>query len=224
MFTRIEALFGKEGMQKLKNSHVILCGVGGVGSYTFEALVRSGIGKITIIDGDCVDITNLNRQIIATTQNIGKVKTDVAKERALSINPDIEINGIYRYLTKENIESTLLKDANYIIDAIDFVPAKTGLAIFAKKYEIPIITCLGTGKRIDATKFEFCDIYETSGCPLARKMRYELKKEGIEKLNVLFSKAEVIQTEGIGSVAFVPSVAGLLLAQKVICDITGETK
>ncbi len=222
MFTRSIALLGNDNINKLKSSHIVLCGCGGVGSYTLEALVRSGIGKITVIDNDKVDISNINRQIIATQNTVGQIKVQIAKERSKSINPDICFIDKCEFLDKDNIENILPYDAHYIIDAIDFIPAKIGLALFAKKHNIPIISCLGTGKRLDATKFEFCDIFKTEGCPLARKMRYELKKEGINKLNVLFSKAKVIPCEGIGSVAYVPSVAGLLLAQKVICDLTGE--
>ena len=222
MFTRTEAILGKKSMDKLKGAHVVVAGCGGVGSYTVEALIRSGIGKITVIDSDRVDVTNINRQIIATHDTVGKLKVEVAKSRALSINPDVEFFAIPEYIEKDNVSEILPTDADYIVDAIDYVPAKVGIAVFAKQNGIPVISCLGTGKRIDATKFEFCDIYKTEGCPLARKMRYELKKAGIEKLEVIFSKAEVIQTEGIGSLAFVPSVAGLLIAQKVICNIIQE--
>ena len=180
MFSRSEALLGKKELNKIRNSHIVLCGCGGVGSYTFEALVRTGIKKITVIDGDKVDISNLNRQIIATSNNIGQLKTEAAKIRAVSINPDIEIIEKQCFLTGENIKDVLPEDVDYIVDAIDFVPAKVGLALFAQNRSIPIISCLGTGKRIDATKFKICDIYETSGCPLARKMRYELKKAGVK--------------------------------------------
>lgn len=222
MFTRTEAIIGKENTDKLKKSHVVVAGCGGVGSYVLEALVRSGIGKVTVIDADVVDITNINRQLIATHRTVGQAKVDAARERMLDINPNVEYVGIKAMLDKDNISQYLPSDANYIVDAIDCVAAKVGLALFAKDNQTPILTCLGTGKRLDATKFEICDIFETSGCPLARKMRYELKKAGIEKLNVIYSKAKVYETEGIGSVAFVPSVAGLLMAQKVICDIIGE--
>lgn len=222
MFTRSEALIGKNNIEKLKRCHVVLCGCGGVGSYTLEALVRSGIGKITLIDSDKVDITNLNRQLIATRNTIGELKTDAALKRAKSINPEIDFTVKTEFLDKDNTQEIIPTDANYIVDAIDFVPAKVSLAKFATDKNIPIISCLGTGKRLDATKFEICDISETSGCPLARKMRYELKKQNIKKLTVLFSKAEVIQTDGIGSIAFVPSVAGLIIAQKVICDLIKE--
>ena len=222
MFTRTEAILGKDNIEKLKNTHVVLAGCGGVGSYVLEALVRTGIGKITVIDGDNVDITNLNRQIIATVSTVGVPKVDAAKKRALDINPVLEFSGIKQFLDRDNIGDILPRDADYIVDAIDHVPAKVGLAVFAKEASVPIITCLGTGKRLDATKFEICDIFETSGCPLARKMRYKVKKAGIEKLCVIYSKSKVYSTEGIGSVAFVPSVAGLLIAQKVICDIIGE--
>ncbi len=224
---RTHALIGNDGLEKLKKSHVILCGCGGVGSYTLEALVRIGIGKITVIDNDKVSISNINRQIIALNSTVGCFKTDVARKRAYDINPNVDFCGINEFLTNENVEKILPDKADFIVDAIDFVPAKVALATFAKKNNIRIIQCLGTGNRLDATKFHIKDIYSTSGCPLAKKMRIELKKAGIEKLDVLVSDAPVIKPSQInddgkktvGSVSFVPSVAGLICAQFVINSI-----
>lgn len=227
IFTRTSALIGDDGIEKLQKSHVVLCGCGGVGSYTLEALARIGIGKITVIDNDTVSLSNINRQIIALNSTVGDLKTDVAKNRVRDINPDIDFCGKNVFLTADNIEENLPKDIDYIIDAIDFVPAKVALAVFAKKNNIKIISCLGTGNRLDATKFTVKDIYKTSGCPLARKMRSELKKAGVDSLDVLVSDAPVIQPSQlledkkrtVGSVSFVPSVAGLLCAQYVINNI-----
>ena len=229
-FIRTKALIGDRAFNRLTESHVVLCGCGGVGSYVLEALVRTGIGKITLIDGDKVAESNINRQLIATYETVGMSKTDAAVARAKSINPRIELIGITQFLSRDNIADILPSNADYIIDAIDFVPAKVGLAVYADKYRIPIITCLGTGNRLDASKFELCDIYKTSGCPLARKMRCELKKAGIKKLDVLFSRADVLTPDTIidagkktvGSTAYVPAVAGLLIAQHVITKLTEE--
>lgn len=227
IFSRTKSLIGEDGFNKLNNTHIVLCGCGGVGSYALEALVRTGIGCVTVIDNDTVSASNINRQIIALSSTVGLAKIDIAKKRALDINPNIKFNGIKEFLTAENIEEIIPESADYIIDAIDFVPAKVALAAFAKSKCIPILTCLGTGNRLDATKFNIKDIYKTSGCPLARKMRYELKKAGVDSLDVLISDAPVIKpremlNEGkrtVASVAFVPSVAGLLCAQYVICKI-----
>ncbi len=227
IFTRTSALIGDDGVKKLQKSHIILCGCGGVGSYALEALARIGIGKITVIDNDDVCESNINRQIIALGSTVGMLKTEVARARVSDINPDIEFYGKCEFLTADNVDEIVPKDADYIIDAIDFVPAKVALAVFAKKNNIGIIECLGTGNRLDATKFSIKDIYKTSGCPLARKMRSELKKAGIESLDVLVSDAPVIQPKEllsdkkrtVGSVSFVPSVAGLLCAQYVINKI-----
>ena len=227
LYLRTHALIGDDGIKKIKNAHIVLCGCGGVGSYTLEALVRVGIGKITVIDNDKVSPSNLNRQIIALNSTIGCLKTDIAKSRALDINPNIDFTAKNVFLNENNIEQTIPKDADFIIDAIDFVPAKVGLAVFAKKHGLNLIECLGTGNRLDATKFSIKDIYSTSGCPLAKKMRVELKKAGIEKLDVLVSDAPVIKPSQIndsgkktvGSISFVPSVAGLICAQYVINKI-----
>ncbi len=227
IFNRTCALIGQDGLEKLQKSHIVLCGCGGVGSYALEALVRIGVGKITVIDNDIVTTSNINRQIIALNSTVGLLKTDVAEKRSLDINPNIEFCGKNVFLTSENINEHIPHDANFIIDAIDFVPAKVSLAVFAKNNNIDIIECLGTGNRLDATQFEIKDIYKTSGCPLAKKMRTELKKAGIDSLNVLISNSPTVQpnillNDGkrtVGSVSFVPSVAGLLCAQYAINKI-----
>lgn len=227
-FARTELLIGKEAAQRLKNASVLLFGVGGVGSYCLEALVRSGIGKIDIVDADAVDITNINRQLIATSKNVGQPKIKAAKERAESINPELDITGFPVFVTKENINMFDFEKYDYIADAIDTVSAK--IAIIEKAYaqNINVISCMGAGNKLDPTKFEVADIYKTSVCPLARVMRYELKKRGIKKLNVVYSKEMPKTREHTGggkpipgSISFVPSAAGLALAGKIICDLAG---
>lgn len=225
-FARTELLIGKESSERLKNASVLLFGVGGVGSYALEALVRSGIGRIDIVDGDTVDITNINRQLIATSKNIGQLKTDAAKQRALEINPELCIRDYPTFITKDNINMFDFTEYDYVADAIDTVSSKLAVIEKATCENVKIISCMGAGNKIDPTKFEVTDIFKTSVCPLARIMRYELKKRGIKKLNVVYSK-EMPQKreyeEGVkptpGSISFVPSVAGLVLAGKIICDI-----
>lgn len=232
IYSRTKAIIGEHGFNMLRRSHIVICGCGGVGSYTFEALLRSGIGKITLIDGDYVAKSNINRQLIATTDTVGIKKTEAAMLRANQIGGETELCFIDQFITKDNANDILPKNANFIVDAIDDVSAKTAIAIFAKSYSIPSICCLGTGNRLDATKFEICDLYKTSGCPLARKIRYEFKKAGIDRQTVLYSKAPTVIpdtdfTDGkrtVGSISYVPSVAGLLLAQHVILKITEEIK
>ncbi len=231
IFTRTKLLIGDNALKKLQSSHVVICGCGGVGSYSLEALVRAGIGKITVIDSDRIDESNINRQIIATSQTIGILKTEAAKTRALSINPKIIFTGINAFLDTDNTKDLISKDADFIIDAVDFVPAKKAIALFSQSTSIPLISCLGTGNRTDATKFEICDIYKTDTCPLARKMRYELRRAGVKKLTVLYSKAKAVSPvynndasqHTVGSISYVPSVAGLLIAQHVITTLTGDT-
>ena len=227
IFSRTESLVTQAQFNRIRTSHVVLCGCGGVGSYALEALVRAGIGKITVIDNDTVSVSNINRQIIALGSTVGQAKTSVAKLRAKDINPDVIFIDKQVFLTPENIDAVIPDDADYIVDAIDFVPAKVALAVFAQNHNIPMLACLGTGNRLDATKFRIADIYSTSGCPLARKMRYELKKAGVKALEVIYSDAKTItpNTEfcdgkrTVGSISFVPSVAGLLCAGHVITKI-----
>lgn len=226
IFERSELLIGKENTEKLKHSRVAVFGVGGVGSYTVEALVRGGIGHISVFDGDVVSESNINRQLIATTGNIGKDKVEVCKERALQINPDIDFYAEKIFYCKENENQIDFSQFDYVVDAIDTVSSKLLIIEKSKKSEVPIISCMGTGNKLNPTQFEIADIFKTSVCPLARVMRYELKKRGIKNVKVLYSKEEPIKTDLTengksvpGSISFVPSVAGLIIAGEVIKDI-----
>ncbi|MDX8336387.1 MULTISPECIES: tRNA threonylcarbamoyladenosine dehydratase [Cetobacterium] len=233
IFQRTELLIGKENIDKLKNSHILVFGVGGVGGFTVEALVRAGVGEITVVDFDTVDITNLNRQIIATQDTIGKDKVEVIKERALSINPNIKINTYKEkfFMDKKDLFFSIEKKYDYIVDAIDLITAKLDLITIAKELNIPIISSMGTGNKINPTMLEVADISKTSVCPLAKVMRAELKKRRIQKVKVLFSKELPMKPKNtennrekkvnVGSISFVPSVAGLIIASEVIKDITG---
>ena len=223
-FSRTELLIGKEGIEKLNNAKVAIFGIGGVGSYVVEALARASIGSFILVDNDVVDITNLNRQIIATHKTIGKDKVEVAKKRILEINPNANIQTYKEFFMPESNINIFDDSIDYIVDAIDTVTAKIELIQRANKYNIPIISCMGTGNKLDPTKFEVSDIFKTSVCPLAKVMRKELKNRGIEKLKVVYSKEEPIKQENaIGrtpsSISFVPSVAGLIIAGEVIKDI-----
>lgn len=230
MFQRTELLIGKENLNKLQHSHVIVFGVGGVGGFAIEALVRSGIGEISIVDFDTVDLTNLNRQIIATQDSIGKLKTSVMKDRLLSINPNVIVHEFPEKFSMENSD-LFFKDKkyDYIVDAIDLVTSKLALAEIAKNLSIPIISSMGTGNKIEPTILEVADINKTSVCPLARVMRKELKNRGIKKLKVVYSKElpkKPFNESGsrekkvnVGSIAFVPSTAGLIIASEVVKDL-----
>jgi len=238
-FVRTEMLLGMETMEKLQNAHVAIFGVGGVGGYVVEALARSGVGMFDLIDNDTVAISNLNRQIIATHSSIGKYKVDVMKDRILDINPKAEVNVYKCFFLPENSKDFDFSQYTYIVDAIDTVTAKIELIVRAKEANVPIISSMGTGNKLDPTKLEVTDIYKTEVCPLARVMRNELKKRGIKKLKVVYSKeqpikvkkdkASQITSENVGrikdvpgSVAFVPSVAGLIIAGQVIKKIRGD--
>ncbi len=221
-FSRTERLIGTVALEKLKNSNIIVFGLGGVGSYTVEALARSGIGRLTLVDKDTVDITNINRQLYALQSTIGKEKTAVAKERISDINPNCEVTAITKMYLPENAEDFDLSQYDYIIDAIDNVTAKIDLAVRAEKLNIPIIASMGTGNKLDPTAFKIADIYKTDTCPLCRVMRRELKARGVKKLKVLYS-SEIPKSDGErspASVSFVPSVAGLIIAGEVIKDLT----
>lgn len=219
-FSRTEMLIGEKGIEKLKKSKVAIFGIGGVGSYTLEALVRAGIGDFILVDKDVVDETNLNRQIIATTKTIGESKVELAKQRILEINPNANVQ-IYQQFFLPETEGILDSSIDYIIDAVDTVIAKIELAVRANQMNIPIISSMGTGNKLDPTRFEVSDIYKTSVCPLAKVMRKELKNKGIKKLKVVYSKEEPIKLDSKvpGSISFVPSVAGLILAGEVIKDL-----
>lgn len=233
---RTELLIGNEKLNKLKNSNIIVFGLGGVGSFVVEGLVRSGIENIAIIDNDVVDVTNINRQLIANTQTIGKNKIDVEKERILQINPKANVIAIQEFINKANIEEIIYNintefnihtnsndklNISYIIDAIDTVSSKIELIKYCYNNNINLISCMGTGNKLDASKFEITDITKTSVCPLAKVIRKELRKLGIPHQKVLFSKEEPIKTNlnTPASISFVPSVAGLLIAGNVVQDL-----
>lgn len=231
-YSRTELLFGSEGMQRLKNARVAVFGIGGVGGHAAEALVRSGVGTIDLFDNDTVSLTNLNRQLIAIHDTIGKSKVDVMKERALSINPDITVNTHNCFYMPENADEYDFSVYSYIIDAIDTVTAKIELIMRAAAANVPIISCMGTGNKVEASRLEVADIYDTSVCPLARVMRRELKKRGIKQLKTVYSKeipispaasdeSTPIRRSVPGSTAFVPAAAGLIAAGEVIKEITG---
>ena len=228
--SRTELLIGKENTEKISKSKIIIYGIGGVGSYVVEGLVRAGIGNIVIIDPDDISVTNINRQIHALHSTLGKSKVEIMKKRILDINPDICVE-IYRGNEISNGEENLIDGTfSYIIDAVDTVTTKIKLIKKAKQENVPIISCMGTGNKLEPTKLEVADIYKTSVCPLAKVMRRELKKIGVEKLKVVYSKEEPIETkvkndEGKrtpGSISFVPSVAGLIIAGEVVKDIIRE--
>ncbi|MBQ2663270.1 MAG: tRNA threonylcarbamoyladenosine dehydratase [Clostridia bacterium] len=228
-FARTELLLGADGMEKLKNARVAVFGIGGVGGHAFEALVRSGVGTIDIFDNDTVALTNLNRQIIATRETLGKSKVDAAKERALSINPNVTINAHNCFFMPETADEFDFANYDYVIDAIDTVKGKIEIIMRADKANVPVISCMGAGNKLDPTKFEVTDIYKTSVCPLARTMRYELRRRGIKKLKVVYSKEEpikplesgeqTVRRSVPGSIAFVPAVAGLIAAGEAVKNI-----
>ncbi len=221
--SRTELLIGKNNIQKLSNSKVIVYGIGGVGSFVVEGLVRAGVENIILVDNDVIASSNLNRQIHATISNIGKLKVDCMKERILSINPKVNVET-YIPQDIENGEEMLIDDTiDYVVDAVDTITTKLKLIQKAKDKQISIISCMGTGNKLDPTKFEIADIYKTSVCPLAKVMRKELKKRGIQDLKVLYSREEPIkhdmESRTPASISFVPSVAGMIIAGEVIKDI-----
>lgn len=224
-FSRTEMLIGKENIEKLEKSKVAIFGVGGVGSYVAEGLARAGIGSFILVDNDDIVESNLNRQIHATHKTIGKAKVDVMKERILEINPNAKVETHKIFFLPNCEEKILDNSVTYIVDAIDTVTAKIELVMEAKKLNIPIISSMGTGNKLDPTALEVLDIYKTTVCPLAKVMRKELKKREIKKLKVVYSKEEPIKVQKEdekivpGSVSFVPSVAGLIIAGEVFKDI-----
>ena len=220
-FSRTELLIGKDGVEKLKKSKVAIFGLGGVGSYVVEALARAGVGNFILVDNDIISETNINRQIIATYKTIGKPKIQIEKERILEINPNAKVKIFKEFFMPESPDF-IDENVSYIVDAIDTITAKIELVVRAKKMNKPIISCMGTGNKLDPTKFEVTDIYKTSVCPLAKVMRKELKNRKIDNLKVLYSKEEPIKLNNKqvpGSISFVPSVAGLIIAGEVIKDI-----
>lgn len=226
MLERMEGLISKEEIENLKTKKIILFGLGGVGSYVAEILVRAGINNLTIVDFDKVDITNINRQLIALHSTIGKLKTEVMKCRLLDINNELNLKALALKIDENNIKEFHLEEYDYVIDAIDDVKAKIAIIVEAKKYAKKIISSMGTGNKLDPTKFKITDISKTEMCPLARVMRKKLKESNINKVNVLFSTEEIskdIKDKSYPrSVAFVPSVAGILIARFVILDLLGR--
>lgn len=229
-FSRTELILGEENMEKLKKARVAVFGVGGVGGYVVEALARSGVGRLDLIDQDTVSLTNINRQIIALHSTLGRYKVDVARERILDINPDAEVNVFKIFYLPETAGQFDFTEYDYVVDAIDTVTGKLMLAEQAQRAGTPIISSMGAGNKLNAAAFEVADIYETSVCPLAKVMRRELKKRGISRLKVVYSREVPIcpkagapedssKRQTPGSVAFVPSVAGLLIAGEVIRDL-----
>ena len=227
-FSRTELLIGTDAMEKLKNSHVCVFGVGGVGGYVCEALARSGVGYLTLVDNDTVSVSNINRQIFALTSTVGMLKTAAAKERLTDINPGIKITEHNMFYLPETANEIDLTEFDYVVDAIDTVTAKIYLAQTCDELNVPLISSMGTGNKLDPTAFEVTDIYKTSVCPLARVMRTELKKRNVKKLKVVYSKEQPENAvadssngrHAPGSNAFVPSVAGLVIASEVIKDLT----
>ena len=226
-FSRTELVIGSEGVNILNNSKVAIFGVGGVGSFAVEGLARAGVGNFLLVDSDVVSVSNINRQIIADFDSIGRFKVDIAKERILKINPDASIEVIKDFFTAES-EDFFDDSIDYIADCIDTVSGKIELVVRANSKGIPIISCMGTGNKLDPTRFEVTDIYKTSVCPLAKVMRKELKARKIKKLKVVFSKEEPIKNSAFdekthrkipGSISFVPSVAGMIIAGKIVKDI-----
>ena len=225
-FTRTAMLIGEKSVEKLSTVHIAVFGIGGVGGYVTEALARCGVGKFDLIDNDTVNITNINRQIIATHNSLGQYKADAAKDRILSINPKAEVRVFRTFYLPENSEDFDFAVYDYVVDAVDTVTAKIELIVNSKKAGVPVISCMGTGNKLDPTQFEIDDIYNTSVCPLARVMRHELRKRGIDKLKVLYSKEEPIKSDKSiaskpvpASISFVPPVAGLIIAGEVIKDL-----
>lgn len=235
-YSRTEALIGEAGLSRLAGARVIVFGIGGVGSYVVEGLARSGVGCLTLVDNDCVSLTNINRQLIALHSTVGKPKTVVAKERIKDIDPEILVHTYETFYGLPTKDLFNLKEYDYIVDAIDTVSSKLLLIEEANRLGVKIISCMGTGNKLDPSKFEITDISKTSGCPLAKVIRVETRKRGIKKLKVLYSKETPIkpnvlsgETKGItgrpvpGSISYVPSVAGLMIAGEVIRDLIKES-
>ena len=226
-FSRTELVISKEGVEKLNNAKVAIFGLGGVGSFVLEGLVRAGIGNFVLIDDDKICLTNLNRQILATRKTVGQAKVEVAKQRILDINPNANVE-IHQEFFMPETEGILDNSIDYIVDCIDTVTAKIELVVRAEKLNIPIISCMGTGNKLDPTRFEVTDIYKTSICPLAKVMRKELRNRGIKKLKVVYSKEEPVKLNETekkkvpGSISFVPSVAGLIIAGEVVKAILND--
>lgn len=228
-FQRTEILIGEENLDKLKKQTVAIFGIGGVGSYVVEALARVGIGNFILIDNDKIDITNINRQIHATHETIGKNKVEEMKKRVELINPEAKVKAIKEFVTENNIEELINEPIDYIVDAIDTVKSKIAIIKTAKQKNIPIISSMGTANKLEPTKIEVTDIYKTKICPLAKIIRKEIRKLEISELKIVYSTEEPKKskqneedTKTLGSVSFVPSVAGLIIASEIVKDIIKE--
>lgn len=226
-YSRTEALLGTEALKKLRHSRVIVFGVGGVGGHVVEALARSGVGALDLVDKDVVSISNLNRQIIALQSTVGRSKVEVMKERIADIDPDCVVRTYEMLYLPETSDQFDFTQYDYVVDAVDTVTAKIDLIISAREAGVPVISSMGAGNKMNPAMFEVADIYKTSVCPLAKVMRRELKKRGVDHLKVVYSKEEAIRRETDerkpvpGSIAFVPSVAGLIIAGEVVKDLIG---
>ncbi len=225
-YEREAMLIGEEAVNTLHGASVAVFGVGGVGSYVVEALARAGVGRMLLVDNDTVSITNINRQLIALTSTVGKPKVEVAAMRVKDIDPDCDVQTKALFYSPETADEIDLSSFSYIVDAVDNVTAKIELITRADRLGVPIISCMGAGNKLDPTRFEVTDIYKTSVCPLARVMRYELRKRGIKHCKVVYSTEEPIKSENgkrlPGSISFVPSVAGLVAASAVIKDLIAK--
>lgn len=249
-FSRTELLIGIDGLQKLSQSKVAIFGIGGVGTYVVEGLARSGVGKFVLVDDDCICLTNINRQLHATTKTIGKAKVEVMKERILDINPQAEVAVFQKFYMPDTAHELIADDYDYIVDAIDTVTGKLDLVVRAKEKNIPIISSMGAGNKLDPTRFEVADIFKTTVCPLAKVMRKELRNRGIDSLKVVYSKEQpirpienpeancatgcvcpsgstrkcTVRNQIPGSIAFVPSVVGLIIAGEVVKELVFNNK
>ena len=234
-FCRTELWVGEEGIAKLHNSKVIVFGIGGVGSFVVEALTRAGVGNLILVDNDTICISNINRQIHARQSTVGMIKVEAMKERVISINPNCNVEAKQVFITAENISEIIPSDVDYVVDAIDTVTSKLALAEYCYKNNINIISSMGTGNKIDPTQFRVSDVFKTKVCPLAKVMRYELRKRGVKKLKVVYSeempmtpdKGRAVPSQKRqtpGSISFVPPVAGMIIGGEVIKDLTGLNK
>ena len=230
-FSRTKLLLGTEKMDTLSNSHIMVFGVGGVGGYVVEALVRSGVGKISIIDNDTVNLSNLNRQIIALESTVGKLKVEVLKERILAINPNCTVNCYNEFITYDNIDNICFNGVDYVVDAVDTITAKIAIISKCKELNIPVISSMGAGNRLDPLQIKIADINQTKNCPLAKTMRYEHKKREIKNVKCVFSLElpiepieKIVNPESgkvtIGSIAYMPSMFGLVITSEIIKDLT----
>ena len=225
IYQRTEILLGKDNLKKIKNSNVCIIGIGGVGSYTLEALARVGVGKITIIDKDIIDITNINRQLIATSENVGEIKVDVAKKRINEVNPNIKVTAIKDFIDENNVKEYITREFDYVVDAVDSVNSKISVIKKCKELGIRIISSMGTANKLDPLSLKVSDISKTEICPLAKVIRKKLKEERVNKVKVLYSTElpKKDSTKTLGSISFVPSAAGLIIASEVVKDLLKES-